>query len=94
VVDYGDVLLAPLFNPRQGSSSGGGGASSGKRGARMQGSLLVLLAYALLFAFDAPVSGFAGTVIITPPPKYVVTHVSLPCRSSIIITIVTLLLTT
>ncbi len=87
MVDYGDVLLAPLFNPRQGSSSSGGGsASSGKRGARMQGSLLVLLAYALLFAFDAPVSGFAGTVIT---PKYVVTQA---CRSSIVI--VTLLLTT
>ncbi len=86
MVDYGDVLLAPLFNPRQGSSSSGGSASSGKRGARMQGSLLVLLAYALLFAFDAPVSGFAGTVIT---PKYVVTQA---CRSSIVI--VTLLLTT
>lgn len=86
MVDYGDVLLAPLFNPRQGSSSGGG-ASSGKRGSRMQGSLLVLLAYVLLFAFDAPVSGFAGT----DNPRE---HASLSCRSSILLLLATLLLTT
>jgi zinc transporter 5/7 len=59
VVDYGDVLLAPLFSVRQ------GGITSPKRSTRMQGSLLVLLAYALLFAFDSPTTGFADEWSLT-----------------------------